>query len=204
MDKLCNMDSIYYKTFTTVFMILSRYLEEPELIRMILYKFKGVQNIGFIQCFNEFNRLELLDKTGSILPIDYYHIIECSNKFIRGRQTKEEEYRSSKKIKLLILKRIFQYRLENNMDTKIFNFRCQHKHHYRCIYRTLPILKPRKIYLLKKNRASSLITKLLLYPNNINIGFSSQFLQIQIENELNIKIDHLYYPFELIKLYMKS
>ena len=74
------MVNIYINTFTTIFMALSRYLDETGLIRLILYKFNGIENTKIKRCFNEFKNLEILNKNGNKLSIDYNHIIECSKR----------------------------------------------------------------------------------------------------------------------------
>ena len=197
------MENMYINLFTTIFMALSRYLDEPELIRLILYKFNGIENTKFIRCFNEFKNLEILNKKKNKLLIDYNHIIECSKKFIESN-----DFSTSKKVKLLILKRVFEYRSKNNMDSKIFTIRFQYKNRVRNINKSFSILKSRKFYLTTRTIPTTLITKFLLFPDDIHIWLSTSYLQKEINKELGININIESSVFlnkdYLIKMYLKS
>ena len=195
------MENMYINIFTTIFMALSRYLDEPGLIRLIIYKFNGIENTKLKGCFNEFKNLEILNKNGNKLPIDYNYIIECSKKFIESN-----EFSTSKKAKQLILKRIFEYRSNNNMNNKIFTIRFQYKNRERIINKSFSILKPRKFYLTTRTIPTPLITKFILYPDDIHIWFSTSYLQREINKELgiNIKSSVFLNKDDLIKIYLKS
>lgn len=192
---------MYINIFTTIFMALYRYLNEPGLIRLIIYKFNGIENTTFKRCFNEFKNLEILNKKGTKLPIDYNYIIECSNRFIESN-----EFSTSKKAKQLILKRIFEYRCNNNMDNKIFTICFKYKNRVRIINKSFSILKSRKFYLTTRTIPLPLITKFILYPDDIHIWFSLSYLQREINKELGIKIESSDFlnKYDLIKIYLKS
>ena len=123
-----------------------------------------------------------------------------------------------KKLSKLILKRIFVYRGNNNIDTNIFTTKFNYNTFYlngrkvlRIINRKLKICNSRRCYLnLGKLGTSklntSLVTKLLLIPNLNYLTFYEDYLEREIIKELFIDKNTLrnFNRTELIRYYLKS
>ena len=168
-----------------------------EILDIILYRYGGLANTKMIECFNEFQ-----NKTFNVRPathtfsypgdtyLDYNFRIS-----VNTTKIDIDKYMLSKKIRMLMLSKIFKTRMKNDMSEDIFTIKFQGTTHYStssiCRYTT--ICKARYLYLLRtptKEIKISLISKLLL-PHYNKWVFSEHFLEREISRELNIDIDRL-------------
>ena len=213
------MDFICY--YNEIISIFNKELPESnrlplEIIFKIIFKFKGLQNINYIRCFNEFKNEILYTKKNDVIDIDPNCKLNCSRTYMVCNK-----YTNCKKMAKLILKRIFIYRGINNIDKTIFNVKFNYKSIYynqntntnrvnlRIINRKLKICNTRKCYLnlikpFKLN--TSLITKLLLTPRLNYLTFYEDYLENEISKELFINKNILinFNRTELIRFYLKN
>ena len=182
-----------------------------EIIFKIIFKFQGLQNINYIACFNEFKNDIIYTKKNEIIDIDPNYKLNCSRAYMVNNQ-----FRKCKKLSKLILKRIFEYRGNNKIDTDIFTTKFNYNTFYyngrkvlRIINRKLKICDSRICYLnLGKLGTSklntSLVTKLLLTPNLNYMTFYEDYLEREIIKELFIDKNILrnFNRTELIRYYL--
>ena len=185
-----------------------------EIIFKIIFKFQGLQNRNYITCFNEFKNDIIYNKKKEIIDIDPNSKINCRSAYIEGN-----EYIKCKKLSKLILKRIFVYRGNNNIDTDIFTTKFNYnalslyqdtRKELRILNRKLKVCDSRICYLYigklgisKLN--TSLVTKLLLTPRQNYLSFYEDYLEMEIIKELYIDKNTLrnFNRTELIRFYLK-
>lgn len=166
-----------------------------EIVNMILFRFYGLQNKNYINCFKEF------EMTKYNFAYMTNKQIKVSSKFIQNLN-----YKESKKLNLLVLKKIFFTRMKNDMDANIFllNFIHGNKRKF-IISRKLDICNKRNSYLIT-NKNISLISKLLIFPSSNYLTFSESFLEKEISNELGINYNNLcnkkYHRNDLLNIYL--
>tara|TARA_B100000767_G_scaffold127261_1_gene121229 strand:- start:15331 stop:15924 length:594 start_codon:yes stop_codon:yes gene_type:complete len=171
-----------------------------EIIKLILFKFSGLQNKNYMDCFKEFKNIKF--------NLNYLedNPIKVSDKFI-----KSFIYDKSKNLNKLLLRRIFFTRMKNDINSNIFTLKfCYGNNKRYTMSRKLGICKTRYKYLLKPERAEkkkiSLITKLLIIPSCNFLTFSESFLEKEITQELGLDYNYIciqkLHRTDLIKLYL--
>ena len=169
-----------------------------EILDIILYRYGGLANTKMIECFNEFK-----NKTFNVRPATHTfsypgdtYLDQNFRISVNTNKIDIDKYMNSKKIRMLMLSKMFKTRMKNDMREDIFGICFQGTTHYStssiCRYTT--ICKARYLYLLRspvKGRKISLICKLLLAHYNKPWVFSEHFLEGEISRELNLDIDRL-------------
>ena len=171
-----------------------------EIINIILFRFSGLQNKNYMDCFKEFKNTKF--------NLNYLedNPIKVSDKFI-----KSFIYNKSKNLNKLLLRRIFFTRMKNDINSNIFTLKfCYGNNRKYTISRKLNVCKSRRQCLLStsytKGKTISLISKLLIIPSCNYLTFSDSFLEKEITQELGLNYDDIcnlnLHRIDLIKLYL--
>ena len=206
----------YYSSLLSIFMeeLPPSHQIPLEIVNIILYKFGGIINNPIMVCMQEFSS----SCHSHIINGRKHNCNEYSNpKFefpVKDLFITYNLYNKSRDVSNLILKRIFEARKQNNMDTSIFNIKFNNKlettHFFiKTINRKLKICDTRRMYLLSSSirtgHQCSLISKLLI-NNRLTYVFSDTYLEKQISNELNLNYDNIrrknLHRYDLINIYL--